>query len=241
MSLKGQRILVTGSGKGIGRAIAITLAGQGAKVIALSRSEEDLRSLAAEIDCETIACDLADLAATDAAARKALPVDHLVNNAGTTTLTPFIDTPMDEFDHILTVNTKAPMVLAQTVARDMIESGRKGAIVNVSSTAAHLGLADHAAYCASKSALDALTRVMAVELGPHGIRVNSVNPTVTLTPMAVKAWSDPEKAEPMMRRVPMGRFVQPEEVAAVVAFLLSDAAAMVHGHSLAVDGGFLAN
>lgn len=241
MTFDGRRILVTGAGKGIGRAIATHLARQGAHVIALSRSAEDLESLQSEITCETVACDLADIGATQAAVKAVLPIDYLVNNAGIAELTPFLDTSEDEFDLVMTVNTKAPMMIAQIAARDMIERGWKGAIVNVSSTAAKLGLADHASYCASKAALDALTRVMAVELGGQGIRVNSINPTVTLTPMAVKAWSDPKKSEPMMRRVPMGRFVEPEEVAEAVAFLLSDAAAMINGHSLPVDGGFWAN
>lgn len=241
MSFDGQRVLVTGAGKGIGRAIAKLLAERGAHVVALSRSAEDLETLGREIACETVACDLSDLSATRAAAEAALPIHGLVNNAGTTELTSFLETSLEEFDHIMTVNTKAAMLIAQVVARDMIARGDSGAIVNVSSTASGLGLADHAAYCASKAALDALTRVMAVELGAHGIRVNSVNPVVTLTPMAVKAWSDPEKSGPMLKRVPMGRFVEPEEVARVVAFLLGEDAAMVHGHSLPVDGGFLAN
>jgi NAD(P)-dependent dehydrogenase (short-subunit alcohol dehydrogenase family) len=98
----------------------------------------------------------------------------------------------------------------------------------------------HGAYCASKAGLDALTRVMAVELGPRGIRVNAVNPTVTLTPMAEKAWSDPEKSSQMLARIPLSRFVQPEEVAQTIAYLLGDEARMINGVSLAVDGGFLA-
>jgi len=96
------------------------------------------------------------------------------------------------------------------------------------------------AYCASKAALDAITQVMALELGPHRIRVNSVNPIVTLTPMADKAWSDPAKSAPMLARIPLGRFAQPGEVAAAIAFLLSDDAAMIHGTTLTVDGGFSA-
>jgi NAD(P)-dependent dehydrogenase (short-subunit alcohol dehydrogenase family) len=241
MALDGKRVLVTGAGKGIGRATALMAAARGARVVALSRSAEDLAGLRGSIGCETVACDLADLAAARAAAERVLPIDHLVNNAGTTVLEPFLDSTLDGFDQLMAVNTKAPMVLAQVVARDMIARGHKGAIVNVSSNAAFIGIAGHAAYCASKAALDALTRVMAVELGRHGIRVNSVNPTVTLTPMAVKAWSDPAKAGPMLQRVPLGRFVEPEEVAEVILFLLEPRAAMVHGHSLLVDGGFLAN
>ena len=111
-------------------------------------------------------------------------------------------------------------------------------VTSISST---IGFADHAAYCASKGALDGLTRVMANELGRRGIRVNSVNPGVTLTPMGEKAWSDPAKSGPMLARMPMGRFVQPAEVASVIAYLLSDAAAMVNGICMPVDGGFLIN
>ena len=121
----------------------------------------------------------------------------------------------------------------------LVAEGRKGAIVNVSSVSAFIGFRDHAAYCASKAGLDGLTRVMAVELGPHGIRVNTVNPTVTLTPMAIKAWSDEAKAASMLRRIPLGRFAEPDDVAEVILFLLSDAAAMVHGVSLPVDGGYM--
>jgi NAD(P)-dependent dehydrogenase (short-subunit alcohol dehydrogenase family) len=112
--------------------------------------------------------------------------------------------------------------------------------VNVSSLSATVGLPLHAAYCASKGALDAMTRVMAVELGPHGIRVNTVNPVVTMTPMAEKAWSDPVKSGPMLARVPLRRFVQPLEVARAIAYLLSEDSSMVNGVSLAVDGGFQA-
>jgi L-xylulose reductase len=238
MDLQGKRVLVTGAGKGIGRATAVMAAARGAEVVALSRTVADLESLAAEIGCATVLCDLADLAAAQAAVEGVLPVDGLVNNAAIALLEPFLEATLDGIDQLMTVNVKAPMLLAQLVARDLIARGRTGSIVNVSSNAAVIGIHDHAAYCASKAALDGLTRVMAVELGPRGIRVNSVNPTVTLTPMAVKAWSDPAKSGPVLARVPMGRFVEPEEVASVILFLLGEDAAMVHGTSLFVDGGF---
>lgn len=238
MELGGKRILVTGAGKGIGRATAVMAAARGAEVVALSRTAGDLDSLAAEIGCKTLCCDLADLEAASAAVAGVFPIDGLVNNAAIALLEPFLEATLDGVDRLMTVNVKAPMLLAQIVARDLIARGRTGAIVNVSSNAAVIGIHDHAAYCASKAALDALTRVMAVELGPKGIRVNSVNPTVTLTPMAVKAWSDPAKSGPVLARVPMGRFVEPEEVASVILFLLGADAAMVHGTSTFVDGGF---
>jgi NAD(P)-dependent dehydrogenase (short-subunit alcohol dehydrogenase family) len=132
------------------------------------------------------------------------------------------------------------MVVAQEVVRGLLARGARGAIVNVSSIAAQVGTPDHTAYCASKGALDAMMRVMARELGPAGIRVNNVNPVVTLTPMAVQAWSDPAKAGPMRARIPLQRFAEPAEVAEVIAFLLGDAARMVHGTCVDVDGGFRA-
>ncbi len=141
---------------------------------------------------------------------------------------------------ILAVNTRAPMIVAQEYARHRLAAGLPGAIVNVSSMAAFQGVIDHTAYCASKGGLDAMSRVMANELGRVGIRVNCVNPIVTLTPMAEKAWSDPEKANFMLSRIPLGRFAQPDEMAEVILFLLSDAAAMINGQSIKVDGGFRA-
>jgi L-xylulose reductase len=144
------------------------------------------------------------------------------------------------FEAVMRVNTLAPLRVAQVVAAELVAQGRPGAIVNVSSVASRIGLPLHAAYCASKAGLDALTRVMAVELGPHGIRINSVNPAVTLTPMAERAWADPAKALPMRARIPLGRFVKPGEVVSAILFLLSDAASMINGVCLDVDGGLRA-
>lgn len=238
--LSGRRILVTGAGKGIGREVARMLAARGADVVALTRSAADLDSLRAEIGCETIAAELERLDEAEAAVRAALPLHGLVNNAGITALEPFLEASVASFQRVWAVNTLAPMRLAQIVAADLIARGEGGSIVNVSSLAAQTGTPLHAAYCASKAGLDALTRVMAVELGPHRIRANSVNPTVTWTPMAEFAWSDPAKAGPMKSRIPLGRFVEPAEVAAAICFLLSDDAAMVNGVCLNVDGGFRA-
>ncbi|WP_087003921.1 SDR family oxidoreductase [Rhizobium sullae] len=239
MDFSNRRVVVTGAGKGIGRATAVMLAKRGAKVTALSRSAADLEELKSEIGCIAIAVDLADPDATRAAALQALPADFLINCAGTTELEPFLDLKVENFDLLYAVNARAPMIVSQEYARDMVKNGRKGAIVNVSSVAAFVGIPDHAAYCASKSGLDGLTRVMAKELAPMGIRVNGVHPTVTLTPMAIKAWSDPEKAAGMLNRIPVGRFADPGDIAEVILFLLSDEAAMVNGLSMPVDGGYM--
>ena len=239
MNFEGKKVIVTGAGKGIGRVVAEILVKRGAKVAALTRSAEDVVSLREDLGCQAIQVDLADAKATREAARAALPADFLINCAGTTELQSFLDTTIEAFDHLIAVNTRAPMIVAQEYARSLIEDGRHGAIVNVSSVASFVGIPDHAAYCASKGGLDGLTRVMAKGLAPKGIRVNGVHPTVTLTPMAIKAWSDPEKAAGMLNRIPVGRFAESEDVAEVILFLLSDEAAMVNGISMPVDGGYM--
>ena len=231
----GKRVLVTGAGKGIGRETAQLLTRFGAEVVVLGRNAEDLAYSA-----HPLRVDLADVDATRVAIASVLPIDLLVNCAGIVELESVLETSMETFDRTLAINTRAPLLVAQLVARDLLRRGVTGAVVNVSSLAAKVATRDHVAYCASKAALDAITQVMALEWGPHGIRVNSINPIVTLTPMADKAWSDPAKSGPMLARVPLGRFAQPGEIAAAIAFLLSDDAAMIHGTTLTVDGGFSA-
>lgn len=239
MRCVGKLALVTGASKGIGRATVIRLIEEGAKVIATGRDEADLASLRAETGCETLVLDLQDIAAIRAAVAGLPVVDFLVNNAGIALLQSFFDTRMEEFEQTIAVNVRAPLVLSQEVARRLVAARRKGAIVNVSSTASHIGVPHHTAYCTSKGAIDSLTLAMAVELGPHGIRANAVNPTITMTAMGEMAWSDPAKSDPVKRRIPLGRFAEPAEVAAAITYLLSDDAAMINGAILRVDGGHL--
>ena len=239
-SFVGRRALVTGAGKGIGRETVRQLAAAGATVIALTRTASDLDQLRRETGCETLVVDIEDLDAAAAAAAGALPIDLLINNAGITALQSALETDMATMRTVLAVNTMAPLRLAQIVARDLIARGKPGAIVNVSSVASTVAFADHAAYCASKGGLDALTRVLALELGPHGIRVNAISPTVTLTPMGELAWSDPQKSAPMLKRIALGRFATPADIAEVILYLLGDNANMINGVVLPVDGGFTA-
>jgi len=162
-----------------------------------------------------------------------------VNNAGVTALKPFLDMSLTDFDRVMNVNCRSVFIVSQLVARAMVKHNRPGAIVNVSSVASTRAFKDHTSYCTSKGALDQLTRMMALELGPHHIKVNSVNPTVVLTDMGRTAWGDRAKAEPVLNRIAMHQFAEPAHVAQTVLFLLSPASDMIHGAMLPIDGGFL--
>ncbi|KAK3740705.1 hypothetical protein QZH41_019076 [Actinostola sp. cb2023] len=163
----------------------------------------------------------------------------LVNNAGIGILDSFLNVKTNDFDSMYAVNVKAPLFIAQAVATKMVAGGLGGAIVNVSSQASQVALQNHTLYCTTKAALDMLTKAMALELGPHQIRVNSVNPTVVWTDMGRRAWSDPIKSKPMLDRIPLGKFAEEEDVVHAIMFLLSDKAAMINGAMLPVDGGLL--
>ncbi|XP_054615564.1 L-xylulose reductase isoform X1 [Dunckerocampus dactyliophorus] len=241
ISFKGKRALVTGAGKGIGRATALALARCGAEITAVTRTQSDLDSLVQECPSIIPVCvDLADWGATAAALKNIGPIDLLVNNAAYANLQPFLEVTPDQFDQSFNVNVKAVLHVSQIVATGMKAKGSGGSIVNVSSQASQCALKDHTVYCATKGALDMLTKVMALELGVHQIRVNSVNPTVVMTEMGRIGWSDPEKAKTMKSRIPLGRFAEVDEVVNSILFLLSDKSTMTSGASLPVDGGFLA-
>lgn len=239
MAFSGKTVALTGAGKGIGREVARHLAGMGAEIVAMARTEEDLQRLCEEIGGRYIVVDLADATAAREAARAAMPADYLVNCAGTNVLQSFLDVTDEAFDRIIAVNLRAAMIVSQEFAAHRVASGGGGAIVQVSSMSSFVGFADHAAYCASKGGLDAMSRVMANELGQHDIRVNCVSPIITLTELAAEAWSDPAKSGPVLDRMPIRRFAETGDIAGIVAFLLSDAATMINGVSIPVDGGFL--
>ncbi|XP_063396061.1 D-erythrulose reductase-like [Mytilus trossulus] len=143
----------------------------------------------------------------------------------------------EDLDYVMDVNFNAVFNVSQVVAKAMVERGEGGSIVNISSAASQDALMDHAAYCSSEAAVDMLTKCMALELGPHTIRVNSIKPTVTWTDMAKMNWSDPAKSEPMMARIPLGKFIGVEDVVNSVVFLLSDKSAMTTGECVRLDGG----
>ena len=232
--------IITGAGKGIGRATAIEMANRGAKVIAMARTQSDLDSLKADIDCKTITVDLSDNEAARAAMKKAGTSDYLINNAGTNVPASLLEMTEEGYETVMGINLRAVLICSQEFARARVACGGGGAILNVTSIAGHRGFKEHICYAASKAGLEGATRVMAAELGEYGIRVNAVAPTITMTDLAALAWSEPAKSEPMMVRHPIGRFAEVEDVATTIVMLLSDNASMVTGTVLPIDGGFLA-
>lgn len=243
--LDGKVALVSGAGRGIGRACAISLAAIGAEVTLLARSRHELEEVAAEIrDAGGVAmpavCDVTDPRAVAEVVGPLPRVDVLVNNAGTNVPEPFLDVAEETLDRVLGLNFKATFLLSQTAARRMVEAGEGGCIVNITSQMGHVGAPDRSVYCATKHALEGLTKALAVELARHGIRINSVAPTFVETPLTRSFLDDEGFRSDVLSRIPLGRLAGAQDVAGAVAFLASPAAAMVTGASLLVDGGWTA-
>ncbi|XP_041747258.1 L-xylulose reductase-like [Coregonus clupeaformis] len=241
----GKRVLVTGEGKRQLRAPALALACCRAEVMAVTSTQADLESILLECPSIRPVCvDLGDWGATEEALREAGGnLNLLVNNVACVMLEPFLEVTPDQFDISFNINVKVALHVSQIMARGLKARGKGGSKVNISSHVSQCALREHILYCATKGALDMLTKVMALELGPYQIRVNSVNPTVVLTEMGRLGWRNPDKANTMTSRIPLGVFL-PAEVDGVVnsilLFLLSDKSSMTNGVTLTVDRGFLA-
>jgi NAD(P)-dependent dehydrogenase (short-subunit alcohol dehydrogenase family) len=236
--MEGRTILVTGATGGIGGATVRHLIAAGADVIASGRNDNMLERLARETGCRTLALDLA----SEANIRDALATLDLwgaVNCAG---FGGEIATPMDTdiavFDKVIRINTRGALLIIKYASQSMMRLGKGGAIVNVSSQASLVALHGHISYGASKAALDSITRVAALELGKYNIRVNSVNPTVVMTEMSAFYWGRAEIKDRFVQQMPLGRWATEDEIAGPIVFLLSDAAAMITGISMPIDGGF---
>ncbi|KAM6163448.1 carbonyl reductase [NADPH] 2 [Rhynchocyon petersi] len=240
LNLSGLRALVTGAGKGIGRDTVKALHASGAKVVAVSRTNSDLVSLASECPgIEPVCVDLGDWDATEQALGGVGPVDLLVNNAAVLLVQPFLEVTKEVFDRSFHVNLRSVLQVSQIVARGMIARGVPGSIVNVSSMVAHVTFPSLSAYSSTKGAMTMLTKTMALELGPHKIRVNSVNPTVVLTDMGKRVSEDPELARKLKERHPLKKFAEVEDVVNSILFLLSDYSASTSGSGILVDAGYL--
>jgi NAD(P)-dependent dehydrogenase (short-subunit alcohol dehydrogenase family) len=243
--LDGRRALVTGAGRGIGRAAAAALAEAGAHVVAVSRTGGELEALvdaiaAAGGSAEALLLDVADLAAMQAALAGRPAFHVLVNNAGTNRPAPFLEVSVEDYDAVTDLNVKAAFFVAQAVARGMVATGHGGSIINVSSQMGLVGGERRTVYCATKHALEGLTKAMAIDLAAHGIRVNTLCPTFVRTPMTAPFFEDPWFQKAMLPRIPLGRPGEVEELMGAILFLASDASSLVTGSALVADGGWTA-
>src|SRR5499433_3003930 len=224
--LDGKRALVTGAGRGIGLAAAAALADAGAHVTLLARTRGEVEAGAAAIGgrrqkAEALVLDVTDLPAMQAAITRVEPFNILVNNAGTNRPKMLLDVTVEDFDTIMDLNVRAAYFVAQAVARRLIEAAQPGSIINVSSQMGHVGSARRSVYCASKHALEGLTKAMAIELAPHRIRVNTLSPTFVETPMTRPFFENETFRRDVLSRIKLGRLGQVEDLTGAVVFLAS--------------------
>ena len=244
--LDGRRALVTGAGRGIGLAAAAALAEAGAAVTLAARSAGEIEDAAAAIrasggSAEALALDVTDVAAMRAALGARPAFDVLVNNAGGARHAPFLDVTEADYDAIPDLNLRSAFFVMQQVARGMMAAGLRGSIVNLSSQMGHVGGPKRSVYCATKFAIEGLTKAASLDLAPHGIRVNTLCPTFIETPMTRPGLADPANRAWVLSKIKLGRVGQVEDLMGAVLYLASDASSLVTGTSLLVDGGWTAD
>jgi NAD(P)-dependent dehydrogenase (short-subunit alcohol dehydrogenase family) len=244
--LDGRRALVTGAGRGIGRAAAAALAEAGAHVTLCARTASKIDEAAAALrergsSADTLALDVADVAAFHAAIDAREPYHVFVNNAGTNRPNPFTDVPVEDFDAVMNLNVRGAYFAAQAVARRMIATGTRGSIVNMSSQMGHVGGANRSLYCASKWAMEGFSKAMAIDVAPHGVRVNTLCPTFIETPMTKPFFENAAFKESVLAKIKLGRLGTVEDLMGAIVFLASDASSLMTGSSLIIDGGWTAD
>lgn len=243
--LGGRHILITGGGGGIGRALAHGLIQAGARVFIADIRGDTAAELAAALPGAGWAeVDVRDQAGVERLVAQAEehggPLDGLVNSHGLSTYVPFLELSLAEWQRIIDVNLTGTFIVGQAVARRMVAQGIKGAVVNLASTLGWVGAPQRVHYLASKGGVNMLTRGMALDLAPHGIRVNAIGPGPIVTEMTRPRWGDPEALRATHARTPLGRMGQPEELVGAVIYLLSDEASYTTGITLYIDGGWTA-
>ncbi len=239
--LEGQVALITGAGRGIGRACAKGLADAGAKVVAAARTEADLAELRLHASgrIETWTADVTD----DAFIERIETIDGLsilVNNAGGNRPQAFVEVDTESLDFVIDLNVRAAFRVAQAAVKAMLAQGVKGSIINMSSQMGHVGSPGRTVYCMTKHAIEGLTKAMAVELGESGIRANSVAPTFVETALTKPMLENPEFREFVYGMIPMRKLATLDDIVAAVLFLAGSGSSSVTGHSLRVDGGWTA-
>ena len=244
--LDGRRALVTGAGRGIGLGAAQALAEMGAEVTLVARTAAEIEAGAESIrakggKAEILTLDVTDLAAVAATIAARPPFHVLVNNAGTNRTSPFLEVKVEDFDLVMNLNLRAAFFIAQAVARGLAAGGEKGSIINMSSQMGHVGAAIRSVYCASKWAMEGMTKAMAVDLAPYGIRVNTIGPTFIETSLAGRYLAEPEFKAAVLSKIKLGRLGQVEDLLGAIVFLASDASSLMTGASLVIDGGWTAD
>ena len=245
-SLSGKRALVAGASSGIGMACAVALAEHGAEVTLAARRVGALQDIANEMSArgwsaKTLELDVSDVAATAAAVAQNGPFDILLNSAGLARHSKAVDTQPDDFDAVIGVNVKGAYFLTQAVAKGLLEVGRPGSLINISSQMGHVGGRERAVYCASKFAVEGFSKAMALEFGSAKIRVNTICPTFILTDLTRSTFDDPDKRTWILGKIKLGRPGEIEDIMGAVVYLASDASALVTGTALMVDGGWTAD
>ena len=249
INLKNKTALVTGAGKGIGRACAIALAEAGADLIIVSRTKKDLEKVSKIIrkfksKCVSFVCDVTNYKKIKPIINKQKKIDILVNNAGTNIPEHFTKVKKRNMEHIVKLNTIATFHLAQLCSLKMMETKNRkkigGSIINMSSQMGHVGGPIRSVYNMTKFGLEGLTKGMAIDLAKNNIRVNTVCPTFIVTPMTKKFLNSKKFKKDMLNNIPLGRFADVSDVATAVTFLASDASSMITGTSILIDGGWTA-
>jgi NAD(P)-dependent dehydrogenase (short-subunit alcohol dehydrogenase family) len=245
LRLDGRRALVSGGTRGIGLGAATVLAEAGADLTILARTRADIDAVvealeARGLDARGMAIDVTDTAAVAAFVAGEPPFDILVNSAGGARHAGFLDVAEADYEAVLALNLKSTLFLSQAVAKQLIAAGKPGSIIHISSQMGHVGGPNRTVYSASKFAVEGMTKAMAIELGPHNIRVNTIAPTFVETEMSAKSLSDPDFRSWVLGKIKLGRLAQVEDIMGPVLLLASDAGAMITGSSLMVDGGWTA-